>query len=98
MKSNSSKLRTISSFFSSSSTKKQKIDGQQRNPSSTSSATRTVLFETSNLLSEVGSSDRIDVDPVFTCDYSVSKLSSLKISSLSSTSLTPKTNIIFIIY
>jgi hypothetical protein len=78
MKSNFSKLRTISSFFSSSSTKKQKIDDQQPNPSSTSAATRTVLFETSNLLSTFGSSDCVDVGPIATCDHSVAKLSSSK--------------------
>jgi hypothetical protein len=79
MKSNSSKLRTISSFFSSSPTKKQKIHDQIPNPSSTSAATRIILSETSNLLSTVDSSGSVDVDSIATRDHSASKLSSLKI-------------------
>ncbi|CAF1514077.1 unnamed protein product [Rotaria sordida] len=89
MKSNSSKQKTILSFFSSSATKKQKIDDQIPNPSSTSAATQTVLSETSNLLSTVGSSGSADADSIPTYDHFVLKSSSPKISSLSSTSLTP---------
>ncbi|CAF4092977.1 unnamed protein product [Rotaria sordida] len=65
------------------------LNDQIPNPSSTSAATQTVLSETSNLLSTVGSSGSVDADSIPTYDHFVLKSSSPKISSLSSTSLTP---------
>ncbi|CAF3301805.1 unnamed protein product [Rotaria socialis] len=86
MKSNSSKTKTILSFFASSATKKQKIDDQQSNSSSTSAETGTgpVPSEGSNLPSEVTPIGDIHVDSITTCDDFVSKLSSPKMSSLPS--------------
>ncbi|CAF1470107.1 unnamed protein product [Adineta steineri] len=86
MKSNSSKLRTISSFLPSSPAKKRKINDQISNSSSTSAATQTILSETSNILSTIDASSSVDINLIATCDHSVSKVSSSKISPLSPTS------------
>ncbi|CAF1128578.1 unnamed protein product [Adineta steineri] len=86
MKSNSSKLKTISSFFPSSPAKIRKINDQILNSSSISIATRTLLSETSNILSTIDANSSVDINLIATCDHSVSKVSSSKISPLSPTS------------
>ena len=72
---NFSKLKTISSFFPSSATKKQKID-EVTNPATTPAATENLVFETSNLFCTAVSSVTVDIHS------SASELSSSQVSPL----------------
>ena len=80
---NFSKFKTISSFFTSSATKQQKID-EVTNPAPTPTATKNLVSETSNLFCTAVSSGTVNIHS------SASELSSSQVSSLwvSSTLLT----------